>query len=172
MNKINFFEYVELMKALEAKEQEAKETSENTENNKNNKIETDNYVDLFKKIPFGNYYILGYITISMLIYASFFVDIFESETNYSFYLILRWLVTIFALWSAYKIYKIKPESKLIGIALLAVIFNPITMISFERTTWQIIDVITALLFVKVMSFKKETKPETSNKAETDLKKDN
>lgn len=43
------------------------------------------------------------------------------------------------MWCAYRAYKINPESTIIGIALLAVLFNPIVKMTFEKTTWEIID---------------------------------
>lgn len=102
----------------------------------------------------SNFHILGCITIALLIYASVFVGLLGFDASYSFYLILRWFVTIFSLYCAIKVYKINPKSRWLSIALIAVLFNPITMISLKKTTWQIIDFITLLLFIKVWALKK------------------
>ena len=114
-------------------------------------------LDLIKKIPFDNFHILGYISILMLIYASLFVGLFEFSASYSFYILLRWIVSIFSFWCAYRAYKINPESKSIGIAFLAVLFNPIVKITFEKTTWEIIDFVVMILFIKILFSKKYNK---------------
>ena len=54
-------------------------------------------------------------------------------------------MSIYALWSAYKVYKIKPESAKIGVALLTIIFNPIVPLSCSSEMWLFFDFITILV---------------------------
>lgn len=65
---------------------------------------------------------------------------------YSYYQILRWVVTIVALYSAYSAYKTKNTKWAILMGAVAILFNPIAPIYFDKNTWQILDFITAGIF--------------------------
>lgn len=66
---------------------------------------------------------------------------------YGYYIILRWAVTIaalFVLWAAYGLKKNIWVYIMGGIALL---FNPIALIHLGKSTWVVIDSITAIIFI-------------------------
>lgn len=65
---------------------------------------------------------------------------------YPYYQILRWVVTVVALYSAYSAYKTKNTKWTIIMSAVAILFNPIAPIYFDKSTWQILDFITAGLF--------------------------
>ena len=109
-----------------------------------------NFLKNLKKIPRDNFHILGYISVAMLAYAWLFVGIFGYNVEYSFYTILRWIISIFSLCCAYRIYKTSPKSPFILIAFLTILFNPITPVSFSKTLWLFIDFIAMCLFVKIL----------------------
>lgn len=116
-----------------------------------------------KKMPKDNFHILGYISVAMLVYAWLFVGILGYNVEYSFYTILRWIISIFSLCCAYRIYKTSPESPFILIAFLTILFNPITPVSFSKTLWLFIDFIAMCLFVKILF------DSTQNECAKDLK---
>jgi hypothetical protein len=66
---------------------------------------------------------------------------------YGYYIFLRWVVfgtTLFILWAALKAEKIIWFWIMAGIAIL---FNPIFSIHLKKETWQIVDIIVALILV-------------------------
>ncbi len=65
---------------------------------------------------------------------------------YSYYQILRWVVTIVALYSTYSSYRIKNTKWAIIMGAVAILFNPIAPIYFDKSTWQILDLVTAGVF--------------------------
>lgn len=65
---------------------------------------------------------------------------------YSYYQILRWVVTIVALYSAYSAYKIQNTKWLYIMGAIAILFNPIAPIYLKKETWQVLDFITAGVF--------------------------
>ena len=79
---------------------------------------------------------------------------------YGYYVILRWVVAvtaIFVLWVAYKL-----ERKIwIGLmAIIVILFNPIVPIYLDKETWVVIDFIVAVLFL-VSIFKINTHERTN-----------
>ena len=71
---------------------------------------------------------------------------------YGYYVVLRWVVAVtalFVLWVAYKL-----EKKIwIGLMIItAILFNPIVPIHLDKETWVVIDVIAAILFL-ISAFK-------------------
>ncbi len=76
-----------------------------------------------------------------------------TDHPYSYYQILRWVVCGFTAYCAYLAYEKKDNTWTWIFSIIAVLFNPIVPFYFERETWQIIDVITAvIIFVSI--FKK------------------
>ncbi len=64
-----------------------------------------------------------------------------------YFLLLRWAVMVVSLYIAYKGYQWKKiwVSWLFGF--IAILFNPLAQITFERGTWQVFDVLCALAFL-------------------------
>ena len=90
----------------------------------------------------NNYKLCFLIAVGFLICASAY-----DGAPYGFYQILRFVVTIFAAWSAVKVYNKNPQSFwLFVFVAIAILFNPIIKITFEREIWRVIDVITTMAF--------------------------
>lgn len=91
----------------------------------------------------NNYSILGIITFLYLCS----VVIFTPDV-YGVYQLLRWVVTSFSAWTAFKIYKKSPQDfSLMIFSAIAILFNPILPIKFEQEVWLCIDVLTALVIL-------------------------
>lgn len=74
---------------------------------------------------------------------------------YGYYQLLRWTVAFVSAYSAYLAYKHKDNTWIWIFGIIAVLFNPIIAFTFARETWQIIDVVTAIvIFTNVLTRKK------------------
>ena len=79
---------------------------------------------------------------AVLLFITAFGDL---HVQYSFYQMLRWLVTTSAILAA--IYnKDKNTSLFVSFCVIAVIFNPIIPIYFGKTNWKVIDGISGVIF--------------------------
>jgi len=79
-----------------------------------------------------------------------FVALFDG-LPYGYFTLLRFVVCAVGAYLAYKIYEDNKESLWVwAFAGIAVLFNPIIIITFERATWMIIDLIVGVLFVLSM----------------------
>ena len=79
-----------------------------------------------------------------------FVALFNG-LPYGYFTLLRFVVCAVGAYLAYKIYEDNKESLWVwAFAGIAVLFNPIVLITFERTTWTIIDLIVGVFFVLSM----------------------
>jgi len=66
---------------------------------------------------------------------------------YGYYGLLRFCVTVVAIYCAYDSYKKKAEGYyLIGFLFVAVLFNPLISVYFDKTIWAVIDVLLACAF--------------------------
>ncbi len=66
---------------------------------------------------------------------------------YGYYGLLRFFVTAVAIYCAYDAWKKKAEGYyLIGFLFVAVLFNPLIPVYFEKTVWTVIDVVLACAF--------------------------
>lgn len=66
------------------------------------------------------------------------------DLPYGFYLFLRWLVCGVAIAAAYEFHLVKKLSWVWGLGVLAVLFNPIFKVHFEKETWRVIDSLTGI----------------------------
>jgi hypothetical protein len=64
---------------------------------------------------------------------------------YSYYQILRWVVAMVASYNAYNSYKSKNNNWTIVMIGVAILFNPISSIHFEKSTWAVLDAIAAVV---------------------------
>lgn len=65
---------------------------------------------------------------------------------YGFYTILRIVVTGVGAWAAWSYFERKRTNIGLLFAAIAVLFNPVIKISFERSEWRVIDAIAAIAF--------------------------
>ena len=72
---------------------------------------------------------------------------------YSYFQILRWVVTGVAIYNANRSNESNETYWLFIMGVIAILFNPIFPFYFQKETWQILDLIGAILFL-ISLFKK------------------
>ena len=72
---------------------------------------------------------------------------------YSYYQLLRWVVAVTGAYSAYLAYERQENTWAWVFGTIAVLFNPIFPFYFARETWQLLDVVTAIIIFINMSSK-------------------
>lgn len=74
---------------------------------------------------------------------------------YGYFQILRWVVTIVALFTVYLAYKAKKNEWVVVMIIIAILFNPIAPIFLQKQTWVIFDFITSIImFVSINKIEK------------------
>ena len=103
-------------------------------------------IDFIKILPKQNFHILGYITFLYMIFT--LLGMLFLNLNYIFYEILRYFVTSFSIWVAVRIKQNYPQNIMILIfSIIAVIYNPIAKLSFNKEFWIIADIIVLVTFM-------------------------
>ncbi len=81
------------------------------------------------------------------------------DLPYGYYTLLRWVVTASAIFLFWVAYKLERKFWLFSMGIVALLFNPIAPIYFDKETWVIIDFIVAILFLisifKIRSYEKK-----------------
>ena len=75
---------------------------------------------------------------------------------YGYYVLLRWAITISAIFLLWLAYESKKTFWLFLMGIVAILFNPIIPVHLDKETWVIIDIIVAVLFL-VSIFKIKSK---------------
>lgn len=75
---------------------------------------------------------------------------------YGYYVLLRWVVTISAVFLLSLVYESKKTFWLFSMGIVAILFNPIIPVHLDKEIWIIIDLIAAILFL-VSIFKIKSK---------------
>jgi len=69
---------------------------------------------------------------------------------YGYFQILRWVVTGVAVYNSYIFYELKKSQWMFIMIVIAILFNPIAPIFFQKQTWVILDLIASILmFVSI-----------------------
>ena len=63
---------------------------------------------------------------------------------YGYYQLLRWVVSVTAVFNAHHSYRLKLSGWTIIMVIVAVIFNPLAPLTFSKGLWVIIDVVVAV----------------------------
>ncbi len=66
--------------------------------------------------------------------------------DYNYYVLLRWVVCLIAIYIAYHSYKSKKNYWFWVMGIVALVFNPVSTFHFEKETWAVIDIVAAVLF--------------------------
>ena len=74
---------------------------------------------------------------------------------YSYYQVLRWVVAIVGAYSAYEYNQARRIGLMWLFIAVTILFNPIFPIYFSKDTWQILDVVGAIVFFVSLFFKKK-----------------
>lgn len=80
-----------------------------------------------------------------------------ADNPYSYYQFLRWLILGVGGYSAYLVYNSGRKIWMGIFVVIALFFNPIIPFHFQRDTWQIIDIIAAIIFFTSFFIKYERK---------------
>lgn len=74
---------------------------------------------------------------------------------YGYFQLLRWVVTIVSIYSAYIAYESKNKTWVFIMGAIAVLFNPISPIYLQKGTWVVLDLVTSILmFISITKIKK------------------
>lgn len=77
---------------------------------------------------------------------------------YGYYILLRWIISLSAIFIAYQAYKEEKSTWIYVFAGLAILFNPIAPIYLDKSVWVLIDLISSVLFA-TFSFHNRKKDE-------------
>jgi hypothetical protein len=66
---------------------------------------------------------------------------------YGYYILLRWMITISAVFLLSLAYESKKTFWLFSMGIIAILFNPIIPVYLNKETWVMIDLIVAILFL-------------------------
>jgi low affinity Fe/Cu permease len=78
-----------------------------------------------------------------------------ANNSYSYYQFLRWAILIIGAYSSYLAYNMGRNGWTWIFVIIAILFNPIVPFTFQRDTWQIIDVSVAIIFFFSLFIKHE-----------------
>ncbi len=95
---------------------------------------------------------LGLVTILLVAAAT--------KQQYSYYLFVRWAVSTIAIYFTYKSTKKHQIGLTIFFVMIAILFNPFKIFSFQKATWQLIDYILSSIFLLTIYF--DWKSKTKN----------
>ena len=90
------------------------------------------------------------------IISTIFLLLAIARLPYGYYIFLRWVVTVSAIFLLWISYKSEKTLLVVLMAIIALLFNPIAPVHLDKSTWVIIDFVAAILFL-VSAFK--LKPE-------------
>ena len=74
---------------------------------------------------------------------------------YSYYIILRWVVSSSSLYSGWILSKLKSSNWAWILFIVGILFNPIFPVYLDRSTWQVIDIVSAIILFISLSAKKK-----------------
>lgn len=104
------------------------------------------------QIPNGSFGILFKINITIvLIVVAMLVFAVINDNEYSYYTLLRWVVTIFSILSALNYYSYKKYILFIFFVATAILFNPFFKIALDKQIWDIIDLTYAVVLITILA---------------------
>jgi hypothetical protein len=74
---------------------------------------------------------------------------------YGYYILLRWVVALVGLYLAHKAWDRKRFGWVAAFIIMSLLYNPITRVPLDRTTWSIINVLTIAILVGYGRFTRE-----------------
>jgi hypothetical protein len=75
-----------------------------------------------------------------------------ADLPYNYYRFLRWAVCTVAIVSALQMHRCNRQGWVWILGTVAILFNPIVPISFEKSTWRIVDGTVGIVFLYVLRF--------------------
>lgn len=95
------------------------------------------------------------ISISLSIAAAVALLIAPFPLPYSYYVVLRWLVTVsalYAIWHALKVGDSRSKANLVLLAPCALIFNPLAPFYMAKESWVVVDIFSSGIFLAHVMF--------------------
>ncbi len=90
------------------------------------------------------------LALKLLVVAALIIGA-STDREYSYYILLRWLVMVTFIYFGYKNYKKRNFGFLIFSIATALLFNPFIKFWFQKATWHLIDyVIASFIFVTII----------------------
>jgi hypothetical protein len=84
----------------------------------------------------------------------------SSTWHYGFYTILRFAVTAAAIFIAYCAFELRKQLWIYILILVAIAFNPIILVHFDKDTWTIIDIVVATIYlISIFALKPKSRAE-------------
>ena len=88
--------------------------------------------------------------LKLLVVAALIIGASTAQ-EYSYYILLRWLIMVTFIYFGYKSYKKHAFGFLIFFIATALLFNPFIKFWFQKTTWHLIDyIIAGFIFVTII----------------------
>jgi len=101
---------------------------------------------------------IGYKNIAAGI-SAFMLFLAIAKLPYGYYILLRWVVTISALFSAWVAYNSEDKFWPFLMGGIAILFNPIIPVYLTKEIWVVIDFIIAIVFlISILTGKSKSKP--------------
>lgn len=97
------------------------------------------------------------ISLILRLIAAFLLFWALGNHPYSYFQILRWLVSCTAFYTAWVFHERKFRSWVWLFCTIGILFNPVAPIYLSRETWQPLDVITAVVFIISLAKGRSTK---------------
>ncbi len=91
--------------------------------------------------------IIKYKNIASVITVVLLLLAIPSGWPYGYYVFLRWVATISAIFLVWIAYDLKKTFWLFSMGIVAILFNPIIPIHLDKEIWGVIDFIIAILFL-------------------------
>lgn len=88
---------------------------------------------------------------ALVVSALVLLGAFYPNHSYNYFVLLKWVVTLTAVWGAIHAYQNRRGASTFLLAGAAILHNPILKFSFERETWLILDGTTAVLFLVLVA---------------------
>lgn len=75
-----------------------------------------------------------------------------ADLPYDYYRFLRWAVSVVAIFSAIQMHRINRQGWVWVLGAVVILFNPVIPISFEKSTWRIVDGAAGIVFICILGF--------------------
>lgn len=84
--------------------------------------------------------------ISVVMLAIFMLVLSIFSLPYAYYQILRWFICLLAVYYAYVLYVRNNKPLFYIMIIVAILFNPIAKLYFDKIIWALLDIVTAAIF--------------------------
>jgi len=93
------------------------------------------------------------ISLVFRVVATIFLILALGNYPYGFYTLLRWIVTITSLYTGYLFSKVGNHGWAWVLFITAVLFNPLVPVYMDKSTWHVVDILVAGIFLFSLSRK-------------------